>query len=92
MQLAEEMPLPADTWDEIVSKHNLRKLAMSEVVGASWQMADLTLGYSRERAFDRLMSPIKIRQAGFSDCFDTEDAIIYWLARMQRSGVLPTYS
>jgi nucleoside-diphosphate-sugar epimerase len=92
MKLAEEMPRLAGKWDEIVRKYNLRKLTMGEVVGASWQMADLTLGYGRERAFDRLMSPIKIRQAGFPDCFDTEDAIIYWLTRMQRSGVLPTYS
>ena len=92
MHLSEEMPRLAGKWDEIVAKYNLRRLTMSEVVGASWQMADLSLGYGRDRPFDRLMSAIKIRQAGFPDCFDTEDAIIYWLTRMQRSGVLPTYS
>ena len=52
-------------------------------------MADMTWGYGKERPFDRLMSPIKLRQAGFEDCFDTEDALIYWLSRMQQAKILP---
>ena len=35
------------------------------------------------------MSPIKIRQAGFASCVDTEDSIIYWLTRMQDARLLP---
>lgn len=92
MRLAEQMPLLSDTWDKIVARHDLQQHSLRDLVGSSWQTADLTLGYGRERPFDRLMSPIKIRQAGFADCMDTEDSIIYWLTRMQRSRLLPTNS
>ncbi|MEZ0212511.1 MAG: SDR family oxidoreductase [Xanthobacteraceae bacterium] len=89
MNLTREMPHLAAHWDALVAKHGLQPYSMAEVVGASWQMADMTWGYGKDRPFDRLMSPIKLRQAGFSDCFDTEDALIYWLSRMQRSNILP---
>ncbi|MFC3320892.1 SDR family oxidoreductase [Mesorhizobium kowhaii] len=89
MKLSEQMPLFSDWWDRIVAAHSLKILSMNEIVGASWQTADLTLGYGRERPFDRLMSPIKLRKAGFSDCTDTEDAILHWLKRMQTARILP---
>ena len=91
MRLSEEMPKLADLWDATVSRHGLQALKLHKLVGLSWQFADLTLGYGRDRPFDRLMSPIKLRKAGFADCFDTEDAIVYWFTRMQRSRLLPTY-
>ncbi|MBB3396179.1 NAD-dependent epimerase/dehydratase family protein [Rhizobium sp. BK060] len=89
LKLSEEMPLLAHCWDAIVTKYQLQPLTMSDIVGASWQSADLTWGYGKERPFDRLMSPIKLRQAGFADCYDTEDAILYWLDRLQQANILP---
>lgn len=89
MKLSEEMPLLTECWDTIVAKHQLQPLKMSDIVGASWQSADLTWGYGKERPFDRLMSPIKLRQAGFCDCYDTEDAVLYWLKRLQDAIILP---
>ena len=35
------------------------------------------------------MSPVKLRRAGFADCTDTEDAILYRLTRMQKARILP---
>jgi len=35
------------------------------------------------------MSTIKLRQAGFAECVDTEDMTIRWLEEMQGWGVLP---
>ena len=89
MKLSEQMPLLADHWGRIGKDNNLKEFTMSDIVGASWQTADLTLGYGRERPFDRLMSPVKLRKAGFTDCMDTEDAILYWLTRMQKARILP---
>lgn len=91
MQLAKEMPGFSDVWDGIVAKYGLLPFKMEELVGSSWQIADITFGYGRERAPDRIMSPIKVRQAGFADCFDTEDAILYWLKRMQAARLLPVF-
>ena len=89
IELAAEMPRLAPLWDRLVERHGLRRLTMDRVVGSSWQIADMTLGYGKERPFDRLMSPVKLRQAGFGGCMDTEDAVLYWLRRMQEDRLLP---
>jgi nucleoside-diphosphate-sugar epimerase len=88
-RLAEEMPKRADVWDDVVVKHGLQQRTMREVVGSSWQTADLTFGFGKERPFDRLMSPIKLRQAGFAGCMDTEDAVLDWLSRLQAERIIP---
>jgi hypothetical protein len=36
-----------------------------------------------------VLSGLKLRQHGFADCFDTEDAIHHWLERMQQQRLLP---
>jgi hypothetical protein len=89
--LAEEMPRRAAEWDRIVAKHELQPTPMDAIVGASWQTADLTFAYGKERQFDRLMSPIKIRQSGFHPCLDTEDSVKYWLAEMQQERLIPRF-
>ncbi|MBM3341747.1 MAG: SDR family oxidoreductase [Betaproteobacteria bacterium] len=91
-QLATHMPRRAHEWERIVAKHGLAPLTMHGLVGASWQFADLTFAYGKAgvaRAPDRLMSPIKLRKAGFAGCEDTEDAVIYWLDQMQQAQWLP---
>jgi nucleoside-diphosphate-sugar epimerase len=90
-QLTAEMPGREAEWARIVAKHGLVKKRMADIVGASWQMADLTFGYGKARAPDRLMSPIKLRQAGFAGCMDTEDSVMYWLGEMQNARWLPRY-
>lgn len=90
MRLAEEMPKLASVWDEIVSEHGLVPRKMGDLVGGAWQFADYNFAFGKEHPPDRIvMSPIKIRQAGFASCFDTEDSIIYWLTRMQEARILP---
>lgn len=89
LQLSVAMLERADVWDDIVIKHGLQQRTMEEVVGASWQTADLTFGFGKERPFDRLMSPIKLRQAGFAGCMDTEDAVLHWLSRLQAERIIP---
>jgi nucleoside-diphosphate-sugar epimerase len=90
MRLSEEMPHRAAVWDDIVIKHGLQQRKMHEVVGSSWQTADLTFGFGKDRPFDRLMSPVKLRQAGFGGCMDTEDAVLHWLSRLQADKIIPS--
>ncbi len=90
MRLADEMPKHARVWDEIVELHRLQPLAMADLIGGAWQFADHAFAYGQEYPPDRIvMSPIKLRQAGFTGCFDTEDSILYWLSRMQDKRILP---
>jgi nucleoside-diphosphate-sugar epimerase len=89
LKLASAMPARAGEWERIVAKHDLRQLPMESIVGSSWQTADLTFAYGKERQFDRLMSPIKLRQAGFHACMDTEESVKYWLRQMQDARLIP---
>ena len=88
MKLAEEMPKLAAVWDKVVTRHQLQALSMEALVGAAWQFADygFALGQEPPRS---IMSPIKIRQAGFAACYDTEDSVIYWLTQLQQANLLP---
>jgi nucleoside-diphosphate-sugar epimerase len=92
MRLAEEMPKLSSVWDEVVAKHGLQRHTMAELIGGAWQFADYNLAFGKESPPDRIvMSPIKLRQAGFAPCYDTEDSILYWLSRMQEAGILPPH-
>jgi nucleoside-diphosphate-sugar epimerase len=90
MKLADAMPELSHVWDEIVAKHKLLPLSMAAVIGQAWQFADYAFAYGQETPPARiLMSPIKLRQAGFTPCFDSEDSLLYWLSRMQEARILP---
>jgi nucleoside-diphosphate-sugar epimerase len=92
MRLTDEMPQLAKVWDEIVDLHRLQPLSMADLIGGAWQFADHAFAYGQEHPPDRIvMSPIKLRQAGFAACFDTEDSILYWLTRMQEKRILPRW-
>ena len=90
MKLADEMPKLSAVWDEVVAEQGLLRQSMAEVIGQAWQFADYAFAYGQDTPPTRiLMSPIKIRQAGFTPCLDTEDAFLYWLSRMQEAHILP---
>jgi hypothetical protein len=41
------------------------------------------------RPLPALLSTVKIRQAGFGDCIDTEDMFREWFAILQQRKLLP---
>ena len=86
--LAETMPAWSTVWDEIVAEQGLRATGLDELVGASWQFADFVLGYGK-RPGPTILSTIKLRQAGFHDCLDSEDALIDWFELLQAQRILP---
>jgi nucleoside-diphosphate-sugar epimerase len=86
--LAKEMPRHAAVWRDLAERGGLKYPVMDELIGKAWQFADYGFAYGRE-APRVLMSPIKIRQAGFEACYDTEDSILYWIERLQKARILP---
>ena len=65
-------PREAD-WAAICSRHNLRSPGLAQFVGLSFQYADYSMGYGRTRPGEpRLVSTIKLAQAGFREVMDTE--------------------
>jgi nucleoside-diphosphate-sugar epimerase len=89
MRLADEMPAHEATWGELVRRHGLRSTTLSAMVGSSWQFADRNLAAGQPDPVDRVVSPVKLRQAGFTGCQDTEASLLYWLERMQQARLLP---
>ena len=87
MPLATVMPGKAAVWDGLVRKHGLQPLGLGELVGSSWQFADFA--FSRTHSTASLLSTIKLRQAGFGECIDTEESLDWHLADLQRRRVLP---
>ena len=90
LALAEFLPRKADVWDRVVAKHGLRPLAMADILGESHHYADFCLAHgAREAPPPVLVNTIKLRQAGFAGCIDTEDMFRDWLAILARKRILP---
>ena len=91
MLLAEAMPRRAHEWAALVDRHGLDAPSDLEAfVGGSWAYADILFGVTRSgRALPALLSTVKLRQAGFADCIDTEDMLVGWLRELQERRLLP---
>jgi nucleoside-diphosphate-sugar epimerase len=90
-RLSDTMPGRADAWAELVDRYGLRSPRdLGAFVGGSWAYADILFGsLGRDRRLPALLSTVKIRQAGFRDCIDTEDILCEWLIRFQERKLLP---
>ena len=88
MRLQDVMPAKAHIWERIAKEHNLRDIAYEKLVGQSWQFADFNFAAGKNPA-PVVVSTIKLRQAGFQDCIDTEDMLIELLEQYQDEGILP---
>lgn len=88
--LAAMLPAKADVWDRIVAKHGLRPVSMAEFVGESHHYADFCFAYgatsSPPPAF---VSTVKVKQAGFTDTYDTEASFCHWLQVLIDRKILP---
>ncbi len=88
--LAVTMPKKADAWHKLVEQHGLRVPGLLEFVGDSFVYVDMLFNTGRDRPPPpSLLSTVKLRQAGFHDCVDTEDMLVDWLEWMQARRILP---
>jgi len=88
--LAEFLPRHADTWQRVVDRFGLRPLRMAALLGESHHYADFCFGHrAREAPPPVIVSTIKLRQAGFGDCIDTEQMFRDWFERLREQRILP---
>ena len=84
------MPKHAIEWAEIVRKYDLTSPAdLKTFIGESIAIIDFSLGYGTRDRPPILVSTIKLRQAGFHDCIDTEEMLRKWIARLQEARQFP---
>jgi nucleoside-diphosphate-sugar epimerase len=92
MEIAEPVPFllttymadKAPVWDAIVKKHGLRPIPYEQLV--SWGYGD----FAFRQDFDNVSSTIKVRQAGFHDCIDSETMFSQFFQKLAETRVLPT--
>jgi hypothetical protein len=89
--LHEEVPARAAEWSAIVNKYNLRAPAdLAALVGGSFEFTDSVFAYGfTQSPPPMLVSTVKARQAGFTECIDTEDMLRKWISRWQDLRLLP---
>lgn len=89
-RLAEFLPDRVDRWAALVEAERLQAPDLLEWVDDSGLYADLLLNTGRdEPPPPSLLSTVKLRQAGFQDCIDTEDMLVEWLERLQSERFIP---
>lgn len=92
LSLATELPAKAEVWHGIVRRHGLRPIPLADLLGQSHHYADFCLAHGATRPpAPALVSTIKLRQAGFGDCIDTEDMVRELAALLQEQRVLPRF-
>ena len=80
----------ADDWAHLVEKHALRPIPLPALLGESHHYADALLRPGVEAiALPILVSTVKLRQAGFAACYDSEDTLRHWLQVMVERHILP---
>lgn len=84
-------PEQAAAWDRVVARYDLLPMSLAEFVGQSHHYVDLLLDSSKieQRGMPKVISGIKIRKAGFTECGDSRDSLLFWLQRMGETRLLP---
>ena len=75
--MADKEPL----WADIVAQHGLRPYRMADLT--NWAYADRAMSAT----WDQMASMTKIRQAGWTESWDTEETITRQLERLRRQRV-----
>lgn len=90
--LGESLPRQQQAWERIVDKYRLdAPRDLMAFIGQGATYADFQMNHGKQGPLPPvLMSSVKIRQAGFAACIDTEDMFRKWFGRLQQRRLLPT--
>ncbi len=89
LRMREEMPKHNALWRTISERERLREPDLDRWIGLSWQYADALWSNPTAQERPALVSTIKLRQAGFPDCIDTEQSVLELLQGCRDAGYLP---
>lgn len=79
-----------EDWQLLVQQFGLQPCTLREFVGDSFHYADaLFAAHAEDPPPPALVSTIKLRQAGFSECIDTEDMFAQWFRKLVLMNRIP---
>ena len=91
VRLAECLPALAPEWDQLRSQHKLVAPDLLRFLGESIHYADFCMAYgATSPPSPALVSTIKLRQAGFHVCMDTEAMFKKWFRVFEHARLLPS--
>ncbi len=74
----------------MVGRYGLRPLSLDRLLGESDHYADALLRYGADTISQPiLVSTIKLREAGFRECFDSEETLRHWIEVMVQRRLIP---
>ena len=77
-------------WSEIAVENNLVEKSLESILGESHYYADLCLGTGLSSSPPAtFVSTIKIKQAGFTQTWDSEVSFCHWLRDLQERKIIP---
>lgn len=80
----------ADDWATLARREGLEPIPLTQMIGMSDQYADMLFGHGLDRPPPpALVSTIKLRQAGFHACVDTDDMFRAALTRLAEANIIP---
>lgn len=88
--MGEYLPTKGKIWERVVQKYDLKPIPLPALLGESHHYADFTFAHgAKHRPPPALVSTIKLRQAGFGDCIDTEDMFRDLFRSLAAKRILP---
>lgn len=79
-----------DVWQRIIEKHALRPIPLADILGESHHYADFCFAYgATEPPPPAFSSRIKLQQAGFTGCYDTQATFNFWLRDLIHRRLIP---
>jgi nucleoside-diphosphate-sugar epimerase len=91
LSIAEYLSSRTGMWDEVVHKHNLQPITLPTLLGESHHYADMCFVCgANEPPPPTFVSTVKIKQAGFTDTYNSEASFCHWLHDLQTRKVLPS--
>ena len=90
LSMAEYIPAHAAVWQHIVERHDLARIPMTTLLGESHHYADMCFAYGASASPPPMcVSTVKIRQAGFTAAWNTEESSCHWLRDLIARRILP---
>jgi nucleoside-diphosphate-sugar epimerase len=79
-----------ELWSRVQEKHGLRRIPLADIVGESHHYAEFCFACgATEPPPPAFSSRIKLQQAGFTGCCDTQETFNHWLQDLIRRRLIP---
>lgn len=90
LSIADYLPARESLWRDIQARHELQPVSLDALLGESHHYADMCFAYGADQPpAPTYLSTVKVKQAGFTETWNTEESFCFWLEDLMRRRILP---